>query len=124
MNPKIEQALSLLAGCPASDFAELAILAADQAGMSEGDQQELRATLFPSCTNCGEKIGDYEPTAKDRKLVNDKGSFCEECHRDAIESVRRQRRIDAYEDYERPEPYDIETCGIHSVDRDLGPREA
>lgn len=109
MNPKIEQALALLTGCPASDFAELAILAADQAGMSDGDQQDMRATLFPSCTNCGEQIDGYVPTAKARKLVNDKGSFCETCHQGAIESVCRQRRQDiedARGDYMRDQQKD------------------
>jgi hypothetical protein len=52
MNPKITAALDLLTGCPASDFAELAILAADQAGMSADDQADLRRTLLPECEFC------------------------------------------------------------------------
>lgn len=96
MNPKIEQALSLLTGCPASDFAELAILAADQAGLSEDDQTELRGKLL--CSICERSIGNYEPTAKDAKLSPAAG-LCEECHTDATRVVRRDLARERREEY-------------------------
>lgn len=92
MNPKISQALSLLAGCPASDFAELAILAADQAGMSADDQDDLRRTLIPPCVECLQPTGGYSD------------ELCECCHDELARAAARQARLDAYEgrgDYER-----------------------
>jgi hypothetical protein len=76
MNPKIQQALDLLTGCSASDFAELAILAADQAGMSADDQSDLRATLIPPCVECLQPTDGYSD------------DLCECCH-DELERGRR-----------------------------------
>jgi hypothetical protein len=77
VNPKIQQALDLLTGCPASDFAELAILAADQAGMSADDQDDLRATLLPLCSFCDERaVENYD--------------HCEDC----LETLERGLRMD------------------------------
>lgn len=76
MNAKISQALDILAGCPASDFAELAILAADQAGMSADDQDDLRETILPTCEFCDARAVESTP-------------HCEDCG----ESVARGRRM-------------------------------
>lgn len=56
MNPKIQQALDIMTGCTEVEFAELAVLAADQAGMSAADQDELRNKLLEpyECDACRE----------------------------------------------------------------------
>jgi hypothetical protein len=49
---KIKAALALLAGSPEHVFAELAVAAADQAGMSKDAQDELRDSLSCDCADC------------------------------------------------------------------------
>lgn len=85
MNPKIEQALAMLTGAPASDFAELAILAADQAGMSAEEQSDLRRTLMPECEYCN------EPAVEN--------GHCEDCGEEIASAAKRQSREDAREAY-------------------------
>ena len=55
----------LLTGSPDSDFAELAILAADQAGMSADEQHDLRRTLIPECAACGGTVEYHRNAAGD-----------------------------------------------------------
>lgn len=106
MNPKIQSALDLLTGCPASDFAELAILAADQAGISEDDQQELRDKL--TCQWCQGAIDGYVPSAKDAKIAS-ADRLCEECHADDVRKALKRRARDEHEargDYLRDQQKD------------------
>lgn len=88
MNPKIEQALALLTGCPASDFAELAVLAADQAGMSLAMQHDLRRDLALECARCARPSEGYTIVSMSGASI---GPLCEECHDSVVASGRRQK---------------------------------
>lgn len=74
-------------------FAHLCIAAADQAGMDEDEQSDLKNKLI--CSVCERAIGNYGATAKDEKVTPSAG-LCEECHCDAVKAEKRRDHDDEY----------------------------
>lgn len=107
MNPKIQQALDIMTGCTEVEFAELAVLAADQAGMSGDAQTELRNKLLEpfECSDCGEVHGERCPwrdtcgecLRNDMEMHAER--LCVDCHDDQVKLALRQAAEDAREGY-------------------------
>lgn len=108
--PKVDALLEHCAalGFTERDFADLAVAAADQAGMSAKDGVDLRAMLAMDCENCTQPIGAYRPTDEDQKTAPAAG-LCEECHQLDVRLMDAQRAEEIREgrgDYMRDQQKD------------------
>jgi hypothetical protein len=60
-------------------------------GTCGDDCAPTRCSWLHTCQWCARDIGDYEPTARDAKLVSAE-RHCEECHMEVVRVAKRERR--------------------------------
>lgn len=72
------------------DFTDLAVAAADQAGLSATEQAVLRALLAPKCSDCGGPIDNYGAIERD-EVMSPSAGLCEDCHAINVRVAKRDR---------------------------------
>lgn len=70
-----------------------------------GEEHGARCAWLNTCQYCSRPTDNYEPTAKDAKLL-DPERLCEECHAEGVRAAEREQREamrESYGDYLRDE---------------------